>query len=410
MTNGTTSRSTRRTLWGICAIALVSGIAVTPQAVAPGQAAADTCQSGVATYVLESAGGGGPVNTSQPRTLRKYLDWAPQSADGTLMDTDVTATVPGTSKLFAAGSGIIYEVTKDNTLKAYKDNSAAGGSLLTLIKTYNLDWTDVKRVWSNGSRIFAQDSKGGVTVYKQSAPATGDGTISKVGVIPDSNNLTEVTHAASVWMVGSTLYTLDGGKVAHRTYTEIKGPGTITTAIPSLGDASTDITGLVDAAAGWSPGPGAFNTVTTATDYSGIVRKYTGSSPALANDDLAEGVFGQVMADTASCLTTPTGDKPAFGEAPESAGTEAPATAPEDPAPQDTRTVSGKFTLGNGQGAPGLQVAVTALDAGTEQTTDFFKPRSSRPPQPVQTAPGPLPCPTRCPPKYRLWSTTTAAC
>ncbi|MEU4040304.1 hypothetical protein [Streptomyces collinus] len=83
---------------------------------------------------------------------------------------------------------------------------------------------------------------------------------------------------------------------------------------------------------------------------------------------------GQVLADTASCLADSADDKPAFGDAAESAGTEAPATVPEDSPRQLTRTVSGRFTLGNGNGAPGLRVTVTALDAGTEQTADSMKP------------------------------------
>lgn len=374
MATGITAKSSRRTIWAICAIALAGGMAVVPQAVTTAQAIADTCPTGVATYVLETPGGTGPVNIAKPRTLRKYVDWAPQSADGTLADTEITASVPGTSKVFAAGNGVIYEITKDGTLKAYKDNSASGGSLLTPVKTYSLGWTGMKRVWSNGSRIFTQDTTGTVTVYKQSEPTTGDGTISKVGVIPAGDRLTEVTSAASVWMVGSALYTLNSGKVAHRTYTEIKESATTAPPVLRLGDTTADASGLADAVAGWSPGPGTFNTITTAADYSGIVRKYADASATLVNDDLAEGVLGQVMADTASCLADPDGDKPVFGDAPESAGTEAPATAPDDGTPQISRTVSGKFALGNGQGAPGLRVTVTALDAGTEQTSDSFKP------------------------------------
>jgi len=376
MTTGTTPRTAKRAIWTVCAIALVSGAALAPQATADDQAVAtDSCLTGVPTYVLESPGGTSPVNIAKPRTLRKYLDWAPQSADGTLADTGVTATVPGTSKLFTAGNGVIYEITKDNTLKAYKDNSATRGALMTPMKTYDLDWNGMKRVWSNGPRIFTQDSSGVVTVYNQSAPTTGDGTITKVGNILTGSQLSEVTSASSVWMVGSALYTLNSGKVTHRTYSEIREPATTSTPVLRLGDTTTDITGLTDAVAGWSPGPGAFNTVTTSADFSGIVRKYTGGASAkLANDDLAEGVLGQVMADTASCLATPDTDKPIFGDAPESAGREAPATTPDDPTAQIPRTVSGKFTLGNGQGAPGLRVAVTALDAGTEQTADSFKP------------------------------------
>ncbi|MGW7244559.1 hypothetical protein [Streptomyces sp. NPDC054804] len=374
MTIDTTSRPLRRALWAVCATALVGSAAFIPQAVAPTRAAAaDTCQTGVPTYVLESSGGTGPVNIAKPRTLRKYLDWAPQSADGALVDTGVTAQVPGLSRLVAGGSGVIYEITKENTLKAYKDNSATGGSLLTPVKTYSLAWASMKRVWSNGARIFAQDSTGAVTVYKQSAPSTGDGTISVVGTVPASDKLTEITSASSVWMVGSTVYTLKNGTVAHRTYSEVTEPATATPVL-RLGDTTSDISGLADAVAGWSPGPGTFNTVTSAADYSGIVRKYTGAPATLANDDLSDGVFGQILADTASCLADPAGSKPVFGDAPESAGTQAPDTVPDDSTPQITRTVSGKFTLGSGKGAPGLRVTVTALDAGTEQTADSMKP------------------------------------
>ncbi|MFF8932368.1 hypothetical protein ACF1AO_34455 [Streptomyces longwoodensis] len=122
----------------------------------------------------------------------------------------------------------LYEATLDNKVKAYKDNSASGGSLLTLVKTYSLAWKDIKRVWANGPRIFTQDANGVVTVYQQSTPASGTGTITAVGPLPASAALTEITSADSVWMTGSWIYTLKNGTVSRRMYSEPGVAGNVT--------------------------------------------------------------------------------------------------------------------------------------------------------------------------------------
>ncbi|MFE7277253.1 hypothetical protein [Streptomyces sp. NPDC057623] len=374
------SRSTLRAVWAVCAGTLIASAALVPQAIAPSTAYAadDSCISSVGTYVLSPAS----TNPAKKRTLSKYMDWGPRAGESSFFDTQFTAQIPGTSKLFTAPNGVIYEISssdRDAPLKAYKDSTATGGSLLTAAKTYKFDWSTAKRVWSNGKRIFVVNDDNTVQVFEQSAPATGDGTISLVTTLPRSNRLTGILNAEDVWMVGSVIYTLStDGTIAHQTYLETGGsPGAITT---SIGAPVTDKTGLTGVTQAWSPGPGAINTLslTDDPDTTGRISKYTTGPFTGINDEVRTGVLGDVMADTASCLADPDlGVRPYFGAPPTDEGDVPVAQEPSDPAaPQPSNTVTGKFTLGNGQPAVGLQVTVTAADvvAGSDEAAGAKEP------------------------------------
>lgn len=362
-------RSTLRTVWAVCTGSLVTSTALVAQGVTASTAlAADvSCRSSVGTYVLSPAG----TDPAESRTLTKYVDWAPKAAESSFFDTQLTAQIPGTSELFTAPNGLIYEISgsdRDAPLKVYKDKTATGGSLLTPVKTYKLDWSGAKRVWSNGKRIFVIDDDNTVNVFEQTAPVTGDGTISLITTLPRSSKLNEIINAADVWMVGQVIYTLSAdGTIAHRTYLET---GTSTGGTkPFLDYTVTDKTGLSGVTQAWSPGPHALNTIslTSDPDTTGRVSKYTTGPFTVVNDDVTTGVIGDVMADTAACLADPDPDVvPYFGTPPTVESDLPTAQEPTDTAePQPSNTVTGKFTLGNGQPAAGLQVTVTAADVVT---------------------------------------------
>lgn len=364
----------------VCTGTLIASAAIAPQAIAPSTAYAadDACISSVGTYVLSPAS----INPAKKRTLSKYMDWGPKASESSFFDTQLTAQIPGTSKLFTAPNGVIYEIAgsdRNAPLKAYKDNTATGGSLLTPVKTYNLDWSTAKRVWSNGKRIFVINDDNTVNVFEQTAPATGDGTISLITTLPRSNRLTGILNAQDVWMVGSVIYTLStDGTIAHQTYLETgEAPGAITT---TLGASVTDKTGLTGVTQAWSPGPGAINTLslTDDPDTTGRISKYTTGPFTGINDEVRIGILGDVMADTASCLADPApGVRPYFAAPPTDEGDVPVAQEPSDTAaPQPSNTVTGKFTLGNGQPAAGLQVTVTATDvvAGSDGASGAKEP------------------------------------
>ncbi|MFE5894986.1 hypothetical protein ACFQ6E_39565 [Streptomyces sp. NPDC056462] len=330
------------------------------------------------TYVLSPAS----TNPAKKRTLSKYMDWGPKAGESSFFDTQLTAQIPGTSKLFTAPNGVIYEISssdRDAPLKAYKDNTATGGALLTPVKSYKPDWSTAKRVWSNGKRIFVINADNTVNVFGQSAPATGDGTISLITTLPRSNRLTEILNAEDVWMVGSVIYTLStDGTIAHQTYLETGGSaGAVTT---TLGASVTDTTGLSGVTQAWSPGPGAINTlsVTGDPDTTGRISKYATGPFTGINDEVTVGILGDVMADPAACMADPDPDVVPYFGTPTAVDNDLPtAQEPSDTgAPQPSNTVTGKFMLGDGQPAAGLPVTVTAADAvaGSESANGVTEP------------------------------------
>ncbi|WP_030788513.1 hypothetical protein [Streptomyces sp. NRRL S-920] len=326
--------------------------------------AAEACQSGIATYVHDRTPGTAPV-------LRKYLDWDPLTgnAAGSLIDSGETAELDEHSQFFTGGKGIIYVITAAGGLKTYKDNTATGGSLLTPVHDYGGDWNGYEQVWSGGgNRLFALSVGGALDVYSVDDPTSGTGAIKKIKTVLGTDSaVAEIGRADDVWSVGATVYTLKRG-IADRPGTVKAWPYAETaTGSPFSAGSTTVITGIgTKETRGWSPGPGTVYTVGDTPDYTGIARSYTGSAPmSLANAEVGAGFYGDVHADLASCLASPSEDvKPAVG--PESPETETPPEAVNDespdPAPQDPTEFSGKFILGDGRPAAGLPVKLEAVD------------------------------------------------
>ncbi|MFD7608488.1 hypothetical protein ACFWAN_50525 [Streptomyces mirabilis] len=234
------------------AAALAGSVAV-PLAGAQPAAAAD-CLTSVPTYVWEPNTTG---NIAEPRVLHKYMDWGPQSGTtDTLIDILYTANLPTTSKVFTGGgNGIIYEATSGGQVKSYKDNTATGGALLTPVKSYSLAWQNAKRIWTNGSRVFVLNAADSLEVYKQSAPTTGNGTLTKISETATST--AALFDATNVWMVNSTVYALTStGAINQYSYTETPIIGTIAGRLQSAGVVATGLTNVSQA---WSPGAGVVN-------------------------------------------------------------------------------------------------------------------------------------------------------
>ncbi|WP_159038803.1 hypothetical protein [Streptomyces sp. NRRL B-1140] len=349
---------------------LAGGITIPSPLFSPVAQAAESCRSHVAAYVMEATPGTGWTNVAKPRLLRKYVDWDPKNGDtnGTMLDTGKTAQIPYGSRVFTGGQGVIYEITNEGVLKSYKDKTDTGGSLLAPARTYDVNWTTRKRVWSNGSRIFSVHEGGKLEVFKQSDPATGAGTVSLLGTLPsDRPGVLAFKNADDVWAAGNRIFTLKDGEIRAWDYRE---EGTI----PVLPDSGVLLaSGLTDAVNGWSPGPGSVYTATSARDYSGIVRSYTGTTAlALANDDVMTGLYGDVFADTASCLVDAPDTKPLLGSMPTETETPPPAVTDDTAGsePVDPAQFSGKFVLGDGRPAAGMTVRVEADNVTEESATE----------------------------------------
>ncbi|MGW5329390.1 hypothetical protein [Streptomyces sp. NPDC004014] len=182
MSSVSRTRGTAVAVQVLSTIVLAAGLTAAPQALTaghPASAADATCTTfSVPTYVFEPAASS---NIAGKRTLHKYMEWGPKSTDTDLLDTQYTANLPATSKVFTGGgNGLIYEATTGGQVKSYKDNTATGGSLLTPVKTYSLNWSSAKWILTNGARILVIGSDGTLDVYNQASPATGDGAITKV--------------------------------------------------------------------------------------------------------------------------------------------------------------------------------------------------------------------------------------
>ncbi|WP_130330195.1 hypothetical protein [Streptomyces sp. BK022] len=319
------------------------------------------------TYVLEPA-----TSSSSTRVLHKYMEWGPKSADTDLLDTLYTANLPGTSKVFTGGgNGVIYEATASGQLKSYKDNTATGGSLLTPVKTYAINLSSAKRIMTNGEWIFVVRSDGSMDVYKQSNPATGNGTLtplaspSVLGPYVD-----DIAQADDAWMINSRVMWLTNGTIKGALWQPVKNANGTDTKISMVYGVGTYATG-VDATQAWSPGWGAISTqsVTSDPDTTGQIRAFTTSPWASADDDIRSGIVGDIMADAGPCLTDPDPEKaPFFGTPPDDTGDALTGEPAADPVAPASRTVTGKFTLGNGQPAPGLVVRLLASDVDIDAT------------------------------------------
>lgn len=353
-------------------IVLAAGLATAPQTLTSGHAAfaADaTCTTfSVPTYVFEPAGSS---TVAGKRVLHKYMEWGPKSADTDLLDTQYTATLPATSKVFTGGgNGILYEATTGGQVKTYKDGTATGGSLLTPVKTYSLNWSSAKWILTNGTRILVIGSDGTTDVYSQSNPATGDGTITKIMDNLKTSVTTSLAAADDAWMVNSAVQWLTDGKVQQSTISNLP-PGIGSTPPGIRLETPTTVATGIDAAQAWAPGPNALSTqsVTSDPDTTGQVRSYTTGPLTTADDDVRSGIVGEVMADAGPCLADPDPNvAPYFGSPADDSGVEAASDSSDDPAPAPSRVVTGKFTLGNGQPAPGLPVTILASDVGQDAT------------------------------------------
>ncbi|MFD0068938.1 hypothetical protein [Streptomyces sp. NPDC056690] len=339
---------------------MTAGAITAPQLAGGNSAAAEACQTKVSTYLISADGD----------KLQKYVDWNPSNAtDSALLNTGKSASLKSDSYYFAGGHGVIYEVTADGVLKSYQDRSDSGGSVLTLVKTYDANWTARhNRVWSNGDLIFSIHGGGKLEVFQQSSPLTGDGEL-KLDAFPltvSNPAVVAFTNADDVWAVGSTTYTLTDGVIRAWAYTASPHPS-----FPAQGTvvATTDTTQRQ----GWGVGPG---TVRTATS-DGTVQAYAGTpNLTVTNSEYGVGLFGEVLADTATCLADAGDEKPTLGAAGDDP--DAPAAVAEEPgeppAPGAPEVLKGKFTLGNGTPAAGLTVKVEAVDAVPEDGAEVDLP------------------------------------
>ncbi|WP_329326978.1 hypothetical protein [Streptomyces luteogriseus] len=331
--------------------------------------AAEACRSGIPTYVHDVSAESGGV-------LRKYLDWDPLTGNvtGGLLDSGKSAPLDRYSSFFTSGRGIIYVITSDGALQTFKDNTATGGDLLTPVHDYGGNWNSYARMWSGGdSRIFALHQDGALEVFSVADPSSGKGALKKIKSIPGTEPaVAAIAQADDVWSVGTTVYTLKRG-IADK-QGDVKAWRYVESASGSQfpDGYTTALTGVsTKTRTGWSPGPGTIYTVGDTPDYTGIARSYTGSgSMSLANAEVGAGLYGDVHADIAACLASPSPDvKPGPGTAPPETEIPPQAVTDEspDPAPQDPTEFSGKFVRGDGQPAAGLPVRVEATDVTGER-------------------------------------------
>lgn len=347
-----------------CMTALLAGSVAVPTALsAPAAQAAEACRSGVPTYVHDVSGESGGV-------LRKYLDWDPLTGNstGALLNTGQTAPLEKYSEFFTGGRGIIYVKTPEGALKTYKDNSATGGSMLTPVHDYGGNWNAYTRMWSTGdNRIFALHEDGALEIYAVANPSSGSGAITKIRTVAGTDPaVAAIAQANDVWSAGATVYTLRRGVADRQGEVKAWRYSESASGSPFPNGSSTVITGIgTKTWHGWSPGPGTIYTLGDTPDYTGIARSYTGMAPMyVANAEVGAGMYGDVHADIAACLASPSPDtKPTVGALPPE--TEVPPQAVNDesadPAPQNPAQFSGKFVLGDGRPAAGLPVTVEAV-------------------------------------------------
>ncbi|MEU1439697.1 hypothetical protein ABZ438_37415 [Streptomyces sp. NPDC005786] len=349
--------------------ALLAGAISIPEFSAPSTAvAADACATSAATYVVEVPAARDVADSPLlSHTLRKYVNWDPKGggANGPLLDANLTATVPGSTTIIAARGGIFYTIDR-NGMKSFQDKTAEGGSLLAPRKTFvaNADqkWSEYERIWSSGATLWAIDHSGGYHKFIEGANTTaGLGTMVEMPGTPVPGDALpeELRKAKRIWAVGDNkVYGLNNGEIKEYSFTRFGGMTGGTVIASGLGN--------VDQA--WSPGPGAVFTLGSDSEYSGQVKGYTGTTALnLANPDLLVGVRGQVMTDTATCLADPPVDKPAFGTVPDDSDVSpAPAEPAPDPAPAAPGKVEGRFVLGNGTPAAGLEVIIEPMDVADD--------------------------------------------
>ncbi|MFC9736246.1 hypothetical protein ACFWEO_32730 [Streptomyces roseolus] len=367
----TAKRRSRRGSASVCTLALLSGALMIPELAAPvPAAAATTCPSTSNVYVLEETPG--PQRPGYfAKTLRKYVDFDPQGggANAPLTSTEHTATVPWTARIVAGREGKFYIFDRDG-VKSYRDATAEGGPLLQAVDTFadnGVAWLGLDRIWTSGNTILTINQAGVFEAYMESAKVLPTGKKTFMAVpgypTPDAAMIEELRTAQDVWGDGGRLYSLKGGVLKKFTRT---GPLGLTWTSAVIA------TGLTDAVQGWSPADGTVYTTTTARNYSGIVRGYTGTGTATltpSNPNVMSGLYGEVLNDTATCLSPAVTDKPVVGSPVDDSGLPPAPVEPDpepEPEPVGPRVVRGVFTLGDGKPAAGMSVLLETSDVAAE--------------------------------------------
>ncbi|MET7619989.1 hypothetical protein [Streptomyces sp. NPDC005408] len=351
----------------MCATALLAGLFNAPSAAAQTPtttrsiaAATDECPYSVATYAEEKVG--------ISRTLRKYVAWNPKNGGGTFLDTGYSKALPTGSaapRYFAGGNQRIYESggLLSGTLKSYQDQTATGGNLLSLEYTFaeraGQDWHLYSKIWTDADgRVVNLDDAGNLNVYVIQMP---DGTPASVRMsrlaqlAASSPAVVELRKSTRIWSAGNMIYGQSGDVIRAWDYSAALNSITLG---PSA-EGTVQASGLADADTAWSPAPGIVYTKT----QSGTVKSQTGTPLQLVKDDVALGIPGKVFANAASCLSDGADEKPYFGQRPNDSNVP---LAPPEPSPtappSGPAVVSGKFLLGDGRPAAGMQVVVEASD------------------------------------------------
>ncbi|MFI1015406.1 hypothetical protein [Streptomyces sp. NPDC020965] len=356
-----------------CASALLATVLTAPTAAAravevrTAPVAATACPSSVATYALEH------------NRITRYVDWDPKNTEyGHLFSAEKSTSFPILTRLFPGGGSRLFAVdprTGNPSLKSYQDRTESGGDLLspeyTFAERAGQNWTEYRGLWSDADgRLVQLDAEGSLHVYVIQLP---DGTpasarMSRLALLPASNPaLKELSKSTAIWAAGDTIYGRLDGTIRSWNYQAALNSVTL-----GPKDSGTVVgTGFTDAKDLWSPGPGVVNTA----DSAGTVRKYAGTPLRLVDADIAAGV-PRAFANPAPCLSSaPENEKPYFGVKPvESTDPPLEPPTPDPPVPSGPAKVSGKFTLGDGTPAAGLDVTVEALIPAKVEGEEFDLP------------------------------------
>ncbi|KUN35943.1 hypothetical protein AQJ27_47815 [Streptomyces olivochromogenes] len=108
---------------------------------------------------------------------------------------------------------------------------------------------------------------------------------------------------------------------------------------------------------------------TSDPDTTGQIAKYSTGPWAQLDPEVRAGIVGTITADAGPRLADPDPSvRPYFTTPPDETGEVEAVDPAEEPAQTPSNTVTGKFTLGNGQPAAGLRVTLTANDLGDGAT------------------------------------------
>ncbi|MER5586532.1 hypothetical protein ABT090_33520 [Streptomyces asoensis] len=334
--------------------------------------AADSCMSAIPTYRLATSGFPVPK-----RQLTRYVDWDPKNQEQ-VFNTEKSASIPRLQNVFSGGGTRLFMSSKGvgypyyDILQSFRDKSETGGSLLTPEYTYQQrsgqNWEKYTRIWADAQgRVVNFDESGNLNVYVEQFP---DGTPASARMsrlaqsLASTPAVTELGKSQVVWPAGTKVYGLLNGIIRSWDYSAALN--TITLGPTAQG--TVEAAGLSDAVSAWSPAPGTVYTQTAAGD----VKKYAGSPLQLVNSDVATGLTGSMFAGAASCLSDAAEPQGYFGQKVDDTGLPEVSGVPDpDPAPSLPDVISGKFTLGDGSPAAGLDVVIEADVPVSAEGTDF---------------------------------------